>query len=305
MKSQVKFRKLIPYVAILVLLPSVRGRAGGQGEQTLKPDTALSPLQPPAADMNGEKVLAGLVEHSRLRDRLLDRYSAARTYKLGNTKGKVYAQAVVEVQYRAPGGKTFTTESEHGGHLSKWILHKLIGAEAETSSGKQHRDSSISPHNYSFQLLGDQQAGPYHCYVVEATPRRKDKYLFSGRIWISQPDFGIVKISGEPANKISFWIEHVHFVRQYEQIGLFWLPQKDSTVAKVRFSGRKTFSIVHYDYSINGVSSEQIRAEMSPLTTRGIQPLPGNPSQDLEGLRLSGIAPGPVVARPAQLGEGK
>lgn len=209
-------------------------------------------LDPAPAGLTGDRILEGLVEQSRVRDQLLERYSELRTYKLGNTKGKVYAKAVVEVQYHAPGNKIFTTKSEKGGLLSKWVLQKLIGAEAETSSGKQHRDSSIAPRNYSFRLLGQQQVGPYRCYVVEATPRRKDRYLFRGWIWISQPDFGIVKISGEPATGISFWIEQVHFVREYQKIGLFWLPQKDSTVAKVRFGGSKTFTIVHANYSING-----------------------------------------------------
>lgn len=195
-------------------------------------------LDPAPSNMTGEEVFQGLVEHSRLRDRLLERYSVVRTYKLGNTKGKVYAQAVVKVQCRAPGEKVFTTDSEQGGPLSKWVLRKLIGVEVKTAKGKEHRDSSIAPHNYSFQRLGEQQVGPYRCFVVEATPGRNDKYLFRGRIWISQPDFGIVKISREPASKVSFWIERVHFIRQYERIGLFWLPQRDSTVAKVRLSGR-------------------------------------------------------------------
>jgi hypothetical protein len=285
-------------IITLALLGASRLRAqdlspNGSSEE---PQAVLEPAPP---GLTGEAVFQGLVEHSRLRDQLLERYSVVRTYKLGNTKGKIYAQAVVEVQYRAPGEKIFTTKSENGGPLSKWVLGKLIGAEAETAKGKQHRDSSIAPHNYSFRLLGEQQVGPYRCYVAEAIPRRKDKYLFRGRIWISQSDFGIVKISGEPASKLSFWIERVHFVRQYEKVGMFWLPRKDSTVAKVRFGGSKTFTIAHADYSINGEASaatkEELRSPSNLMNDIHSSPGRSGPVTKSQSLALTGTAKGNAV----------
>jgi len=79
--------------------------------------------------------------------------------------------------------------------VRRLALNPLIASEIEAASGKQHHDSSITPANYTFELLGEQQVGPYHCFVVRATPKRRDKYLFEGKLWIDTQDFAA---SGSP-----------------------------------------------------------------------------------------------------------
>jgi len=92
---------------------------------------------------------------------------------------------------------------------------------------------------------------PYHCFVLEATPKRKDKYLFEGKIWIDVKDFAIVKIAGHPAKKPSFWINRADFVRQYQRIDGFWLPYRDETSVEVKMYGRMIFTVDHQQYVIN------------------------------------------------------
>jgi hypothetical protein len=65
-----------------------------------------------------------------------------------------------------------------------------------------------------------------HCFVAQAVPKRKDKYLFEGKLWIDVDDYAVVRIVGHPAKKLSFWIERADFVRQYQKIEGFWLPEK-------------------------------------------------------------------------------
>jgi hypothetical protein len=48
-------------------------------------------------------------------------------------------------------------------------------------------------------------------------PKRPDKYLFEGKVWIDSQDYAIVRIAGHPAKKLSFWIERADFVRQYQK----------------------------------------------------------------------------------------
>jgi hypothetical protein len=212
----------------------------------------LSPLQGPLQSMTGDELFTKLLEHNRLREIRLQQYTAVRTYGVTNDKGKVYAEEVVRVEYHAPDHKTFATESEKGSALVRdLVLKRLIESESETSSGRAHRDSSIKPANYEFELLGEQDVGPYHCLVVEARPRRKDKYLFQGKVWIDAEDYAIVRIAGQPAQNLSFWITRADFVRQYQKIGEFWLPAKDETLVHVRLYGKKILTIDHRDYAIN------------------------------------------------------
>ena len=93
------------------------------------------------------------------------------------------------MEFRAPGQKTFIVVSERGsGIIRHKALNPLISSEIEAAAGKVHHDSSIAAANYSLDLLGEQQVGPYHCFVAQAVPRRQDKYLFEGKLWIDVDD---------------------------------------------------------------------------------------------------------------------
>ena len=137
-------------------------------------------------------------------------------------------------------------------------------SEGETSSGREHHDSAITTANYEFKLAGEQEIGPYHCLVLEATPKRKDKYLFEGTIWVDAEDFAVVKIAGHPAKKPSFWINRADFVRQYQKVDGFWVPYRDETSVEVKMYGRRVFTIDHQQYVINLVTPLQAETGGDP-----------------------------------------
>ena len=239
---------MVGVVLGFTVVGSLRGDEPGSGDVT----ETLSPLRASFQSMTGDEVFAKLVEHNRLRDLRLQRYSAVRTYDVASDKGKIYAEEVVRVEYRAPDHKTFVTHSEKGSVLVRdLVLKRLIESESETSRGRAHHDSSIQPANYEFTLLGEQDIGPYHCLVVHAIPRRQDKYLFEGKVWINTEDYAIVRIAGHPAKSLSFWITRADFVRQYQRIGDLWLPAQDETLVHVRLYGKKILSIHHGEYVVN------------------------------------------------------
>ncbi len=204
------------------------------------------------AGLTGDDIVAKMLERNRLRNEQLQRYSAVRTYVIRNLEGKLAAQAVVRVDYEAPDKKTFNKTSEKGsGIVRRLVFDRLIQSESETSTGREHHNSAITAANYTFTLAGEEEVGPYHCFVLEATPKRKDKYLFEGKIWIDADDFAIVKIAGHPAKKPSFWINRADFVRQYQRIDGFWLPCRDETTVEVKMYGRRVFTVDHQQYVIN------------------------------------------------------
>jgi outer membrane lipoprotein-sorting protein len=220
---------------------------------------SISPLQAGYQGMTGDELFARLLEHNQIREARLRQYRARRTYEVTNDKGKIYAQEVVRVDYQAPDHKSFHTESEEGsGLVRNMVLKRLIESESETSSGRAHHDSAIKPANYEFNLLGEQDVGPYHCLLVEATPKRKDKYLFEGKIWIDAEDYAIVRIAGQPAKSLSFWITRADFVRQYQKIGEFWLPAQDETFVRMRMAGRKILTIQHREYAVNEDTQQRV-----------------------------------------------
>jgi hypothetical protein len=253
LKLRTRMRTLMILLAVNLAagtgLPAADGPAVGQ---ILPP---LAPLNSALEGMTGDELFAKLLEHNRIRDVRLREYTATRTYEVTSEKGKIYAQEVVRVDYRAPDRKSFHTESEEGSGLVRdMVLKRLIESESETSSGRAHHDSAIKPTNYEFNLLGEQDVGPYHCLVAEATAKRKDKYLFDGTVWIDAQDYAIVRIAGHPAKSLSFWITRADFVRQYQKIDDFWLPAQDETLVHVRLYGKKILTIHHGQYVVNGNS---------------------------------------------------
>ncbi|MEK6299705.1 MAG: outer membrane lipoprotein-sorting protein [Acidobacteriota bacterium] len=120
--------------------------------------------------------------------------------------------------------------------------------EVETALERNRVDSSITPSNYSLALLGEAEVAGSHCFVVQATPKRADKYLFKGKIWIHSVDFAIVQIEGQPAKIPSAWIKQVDFVRRYQKIGEFWLPLKNESTTRVRLFGKNTLTTDYDNY---------------------------------------------------------
>src|SRR5258708_29128348 len=118
-----------------------------------------------------------------------------RSYSVSDQKGKVHAETVVRLNYRAPDSKSFVPISEKGSAVvRRLVLNRLMESEVEAASGKSHQDSSISSANYTFALLGEQDLGPNHCFVVPPTPTRRDKYLFHGTVWIDSQEYTVVQI---------------------------------------------------------------------------------------------------------------
>jgi hypothetical protein len=225
-----------------------------QGDPTL-----AAPLEPLRSGVTEEHVFAEMASHNELRSAALLDYTAFRTYQVVDLKGKVHAEESGRMEYRAPDKKTFVVSSEKGSGLIRHLaLNPLIASEIEAASGKQHHDSSITPANYSLHLVGEQQVGLYHCFVAQAVPKRVDKYLFEGKIWIDIQDFAIVRIAGHPAKKLSLWIERADFVREYQKIDEFWLPRRDETFVQVRLYGKKILAIDHQDYTVNGMSNRVV-----------------------------------------------
>jgi hypothetical protein len=230
----------------------------------------LSPRPPASQELAGDEVFAKLLDHNRQQDADLLRYTTVLTYQVSNDQGKVYAQEVVNVQYEAPGRRDFVMVSEEGSSLVRHlVLKRLMEGEKEAASGREHHNSFTQPSNHAFFLTGEQDSGPYHCYVVQAIPWRADRYVFVGNVWINTEDFGIVRIEGQPARSLSFRITRADFVREYQKIGEFWLPAKDETHMHMRLYENEALAILRQNYTISSVRYAAARVVASNRPANG------------------------------------
>jgi len=255
------FRSLLAALVLCgVMTPAVGAKAQSDREDTSADVEA--PVAPLSSAIDENTIFAQMLTHNAVRNAALLGYTELRTYQVTDTTGKVRAQESGQMEYRAPDMKTFVTTYESGsGVVRRLALNPLIASEIEAAAGKQHHDSAITPANYNFELLGEQQVGPYQCFVVRAMPKRADKYLFEGKVWIDTRDFAVVRIAGHPAKKLSFWVERADFVRNYQKIDGFWLPQKDETFVQVRLYGKKILIIDHENYTLAGARNAEEKVQ--------------------------------------------
>ena len=250
-RSAVRIVIMLAFTGLWILVSGLSAQVMDEHDES----KIAGPIEPLRPSITEEHVFAKMAAHNELRSAALLDYTALRTYQVVDVKGKVHAEESGRMEYHAPDKKTFVVSSEKGSGLIRHLaLNPLIASEIEAASGKRHHDSSITPANYSLHLLGEQQVGPYHCFVAQAIPKRMDKYLFAGKVWIDAQDFAIVRIEGHPAKKLSFWIEQADFVREYQKIDEFWLLRRDETFVQVRLYGKKVLTIDHQDYTVNGRS---------------------------------------------------
>jgi hypothetical protein len=143
-----------------------------------------------------------------------------------------------------------------------FLGERRVDVTAPRAAAKQHHDSATTPANYKLELLGERQTGPYSCLLVPAMPKRPDKYLFEGAVRVDAQDFAVVRIGGQPEQKLSFWIERVTFVREYQKIDGFWLSTKDETFVEIRMYGEKTLATGRQNYSMAaaGNTDELVRS---------------------------------------------
>jgi len=265
--STVKIKPVF-MAAILIGLTTLVVCAGTQLRQESDPGLT-TPLEPVRSGVTEDQIFTQLLAHNEQRRAALADYTAWRTYQVVDLKGKVHATEIGRMEFHSPNRRTFVVTSESGsGLIRRLALSPLIASEIETAAGKEHRESAITPENYAAVLLGEQQVGPYRCFVMQAVPKRTDKYLFEGKLWIDVEDYAVVRIEGHPAKKLSFWIERADFVRQYQKIGGFWLPQRDETFVQVRMYGKKMLTIDHQDYVVNGAQNKELSTPAQEARTR-------------------------------------
>jgi hypothetical protein len=124
----------------------------------------------------------------------------------------------------------------------------MVETESDTSRPQTRAKNRITTENYSFQMIETSPIEGRMAYVIEANPKREDKSLFRGRIWVDIEDYALVRVEGKPAKNPSFWTKSVQFVQQYQKSGQLWFPHMTTSVTDARIFGRTDVSIRYFNY---------------------------------------------------------
>ncbi len=217
---------------------------------TAQPDAVRAPL-------NTEQVVQNLVRMNAVRAQEMRSYQGKRIYRLEyrGFPGARNAEMVVDVKYQSPGTKEFTIQSETGSKLIiDRVFKKLLQSEKEALEAENLRRTALNEENYVFTLLEYEINSAGSRYVLSVEARRKDKFLYSGRIWVDAEDFAVVRIEAEPAKNPSFWIKNTKIEHHYVKVNDFWLPAQNHSLTTLRLGGRADLTIQYMDYQVTPAS---------------------------------------------------
>jgi hypothetical protein len=199
---------------------------------------------------NAEEIVARMSSRDLQRQVSIAGYAGMRRYVLDNQHFHKRAEMLVQVQGDPDGTKHFEVVSEEGWKAAhKHVLRKMLESESETSHPEARAKTRINPENYDFEFAGTEVIDGRTAYVLEVSPKRKDKYLFRGRIWVDAEDYALARAEGQPAKNPSFWTKSTHFVQIYQKSGLLWFPRSTQSVTEAHIFGTTDVNIEYFDYT--------------------------------------------------------
>lgn len=166
-------------------------------------------------------------------------YRVTREYKVFRSPDRQpTSEVIAQIDFVPPDVKTYRIVETKGNAWGAKIVRELLSSE--TSSTRREHSTEISRANYDFVFLRQQNFGEVPEYVFAIFPKRKDKYLLRGQIWVDAHSFRIRQIEGVPARSPSFWLKDLHITLQYGELGGMWVPVTFDAIAKVRILGEFT-----------------------------------------------------------------
>ena len=192
-------------------------------------------IKPPDLDL----ILQGIEDAQHQNPAQSQPYEVTREYKVfrGHDR-RPTSEVIAQIDFVPPDVKTFKIVQTRGNSWGAKIVRELLSSE--TSSTRKEHSTEISRANYDVVFLRQQNFGDVPEYVFEIFPKRKDKYLLRGQIWVDAHSFRIRQIEGVPAKSPSFWLKNLHITLQYGELGGMWVPVTFDAIATVRILGEFT-----------------------------------------------------------------
>jgi hypothetical protein len=196
---------------------------------------ATTPTAPAAAEQSMKQFLA--------QGETLRPYRATRRLDARNGDRHGWLEATTELV----GGSFRYTITAEGGHdtIRSKVLRPVLDAERDLIARGEMQRSALAPCNYEFQAKGIDADG---LATVLLSPRRKERVLLNGTLFLRPVDGEPVRLEGRLAKSPSFWVKTVDIVRIYDRIGEAVMPVALESTAQVRFLGEATLRMT-YTYS--------------------------------------------------------
>ncbi len=212
--------------------------------------------EPPKA-LSLDEILRHMEEHDQEMVRSLNAYTCLRRYTLENRRFHKSAELDVRMTYTSPGHKTFEVLSERGpAVIRQRVLRPMLEAEEEAGRDDIRPLTRMVAANYNFKLIGGDVQNDRPAYVLQVSPKARNKFSIHGRVWVDAKDFGIVRVEASPAQNPSMFIHNTRVVQQSTRFGVAWLPLFNHSNTDSFLFGHTEVTIDSWDYKITESSNQ-------------------------------------------------
>jgi hypothetical protein len=156
---------------------------------------------------------------------------------------KPTAEITAQINFTPPDRKTFKILHASGNARGEKIVRNLL--EQETEPVREGHDRDINRTNYDFVFIREEDFGLIPEYVLHIVPKRKERGLLLGHIWVDAKTFRIRRIEGVPAKSPSLWIKDSYITLQFAEVNEMWITVSLDAIATVRLLGRYTLTGVY------------------------------------------------------------
>lgn len=147
------------------------------------------------------------------------------------------------------GGFDYQVTAEGGsGFIRSRVLRSLLEEERRLVSRGGAREVALSTANYTFTDMGLTDDGLLR---VAMQPRRKERPLVIGHLFLSPADGELVRVEGRLAKNPSFWVSRVNIVRRYARINGALVPVLLESTAQLRLLGRSSLRMTYHYLEID------------------------------------------------------
>jgi hypothetical protein len=150
------------------------------------------------------------------------------------------SEVAAQISFSPPNRKSFKITQASGNPRGERIVRALL--EQETEPAREGNNRDITRANYDFVFLRQENFGLTPEYVLHIIPKRKQRGLILGQIWVDEKTFRIRRIQGVPAKSPSIWISDSYITVQFADVNGMWLSVSLDAIATVRLMGRYTLT---------------------------------------------------------------
>ena len=199
---------------------------------------------------SGDEILARIESENNRRRVLLKGYSGSRQYTIKNLRFDKQAEVAVDISYRQAEGESYTVTKRSGSETLNGIVDRVLASQAGASLSPENDRYQITAANYRVRLIGTDIAAGRNCYVLQLTPRMKNRSLIVGKAWVDMASYAVLRTEGRFAASLSLLVGTPRISQEFIEVNGFWLPGRIRSVTSTFLLGPTELDIVFSNYQV-------------------------------------------------------